>query len=161
MEVIYEHLMDEHRTVEQILERIDETTERAEKKREELLLKLRKNLVVHMKSEEKVLYPVLLDNKETKELALEAIEEHNVAASLLRELDVTPKDSEKWHAKFSVFMENVTHHVEEEEGELFPTAHKVLGPDKEGMILEGYLKEEERQKNSLMRRIERKIRETV
>jgi len=45
---------------------------------------------------------------------------------LLKELGSTPKDSEQWTAKLTVLKENVEHHVEEEEGEMFKKARKVL-----------------------------------
>ncbi|MGA9994304.1 MAG: hypothetical protein WBP93_02765, partial [Pyrinomonadaceae bacterium] len=49
---------------------------------------------------------------------------------LLQELDSMPKDSEEWAAKLTVLKENVEHHVEEEEGDMFPKAKKVLGEDR-------------------------------
>jgi len=45
---------------------------------------------------------------------------------LLKELASTPKDTEEWTAKLTVLKENVEHHVEEEEGEMFKKARKVL-----------------------------------
>ncbi len=158
---IYSKLMEEHKEVEKIMKEIDSTTERGVKTRENLFMELREHIVPHMKSEEKVLYPVLLEHKELKELTFEGFEEHDVAIGLLRQLDLTPKSSEKWHAKFSVFMENVLHHVDEEENQLFPKARKVVDGDVSKKLSESYEKEEERQKNSLIRRFERKVRAAV
>jgi hemerythrin-like domain-containing protein len=48
---------------------------------------------------------------------------------LLKELESLPVDTEQWTAKLKVLQENVEHHVEEEEGEMFPDAKKLLGED--------------------------------
>jgi hemerythrin-like domain-containing protein len=55
------------------------------------------------------------------------VEEHHVVTTLMDELkSLDPKD-ERYDAKFTVLMENVEHHIEEEEGEMFPEAEEVLG----------------------------------
>ena len=60
---------------------------------------------------------------------VEAYEEHALVKRLLEELASAPKDDEQWTAKFTVLKENVEHHVEEEEGEMFQKARKVLSED--------------------------------
>jgi hypothetical protein len=72
---------------------------------------------------------VLKEAEETHDITLEAYEEHNVVKTLLAELDVLPKDDETWEAKLTVLKENVEHHVEEEEGEMFKKARKVLSTE--------------------------------
>ena len=49
----------------------------------------------------------------------EVYEEHALVKQLLEELASAPKDDEQWTANFTVLKENVEHHVEEEEGEVF------------------------------------------
>ena len=61
--------------------------------------------------------------------ALEAFEEHRVVKRLLSELESMPKTDERWGAKLKVLQENVEHHVEEEEGEMFKSARKVLSQE--------------------------------
>jgi hypothetical protein len=72
---------------------------------------------------------VLEKADETHEISLEAYEEHKVVKRLLAELEAEPKDTEEWSAKFTVLKENVEHHVEEEEGEMFKKARKVLSEE--------------------------------
>ena len=60
---------------------------------------------------------------------LEGFEEHHVIKMLLKELESMPVDTEKWTAKIKVLQENVEHHVEEEEGEMFQKARDVLSED--------------------------------
>jgi iron-sulfur cluster repair protein YtfE (RIC family) len=122
-------LKEDHEKVAGILEKIDETTERATKGREELFTQLKSELDVHTRIEEDILYPALEEYEETRAISLEAYEEHAVVKQLLEELSSQPKDDEQWTAKFTVLKENIEHHVEEEEGEMFKKARKVLGED--------------------------------
>jgi iron-sulfur cluster repair protein YtfE (RIC family) len=125
----FEVLKEDHRKVEQIFEQLEPTTERGVKTREELFAKLKHELDVHARIEEEIFYPVLRDAEPTHEITLEAYEEHSVVKLLLEELASEPKDTEEWKAKLTVLKENVEHHVEEEEGEMFPKARKVLSKE--------------------------------
>ncbi len=72
-------------------------------------------------------------DQDGKDLVAEAIEEHHVVATLMEELKgLAPKD-ERYDAKFKVLMENVEHHIEEEEGEMFPETEEVLGEQLESL----------------------------
>jgi iron-sulfur cluster repair protein YtfE (RIC family) len=122
-------LKADHEKVAGILEKIDETTERATKGREELFAQLKNELDIHTRIEEEILYPVLEEFEETRDISLEAYEEHALVKLLLGELAAAPKDDEQWTAKFTVLKENIEHHVEEEEGEMFKKARKVLSED--------------------------------
>jgi iron-sulfur cluster repair protein YtfE (RIC family) len=122
----FELLKQDHEKVSGIFEQIEETTERAVKGREELYGRLRMELDIHSEIEEEVFYPSIEELDETRALTLEAYEEHNVVKQLLDELDALPVDDETWTAKLKVLHENVDHHVEEEETELFPLVRQVL-----------------------------------
>ena len=122
-------LKNDHQKVAGILDKIDETTERATKGREELFAQLKNELEVHTRIEEDILYPTLEEYEETRDISLEAYEEHAVVKRLLEELASAPKDDEQWTAKFTVLKENIEHHVEEEEGEMFTKARKVFSKD--------------------------------
>jgi hypothetical protein len=123
----FELLKKDHEKVSGILEKLDATTERGVKTRDELFTQLKTELDIHAQIEEQILYPVLKELKETHEITLEAFEEHAVVKQLLAELERLPKDDETWGAKLTVLKENVEHHVEEEEDEMFKDARKVLG----------------------------------
>ena len=122
-------LKTDHKKVAGLMDKIEETTERAIKTREELFTELKTELDIHAQIEETILYPVLEKAKETHEISLEAYEEHKVVKQLLSELESEPKDAEEWTAKFTVLKENVEHHVEEEEGEMFKKARRVLSEE--------------------------------
>lgn len=119
-------LKADHKKVAGILEKLDATTERGIKTREELFGQLKSELDLHAHIEETILYPALEEADETREITLEAYEEHRLVKQLLGELESMDKSEEQWTARFTVLKENIEHHVEEEEGEMFKKARKVL-----------------------------------
>ncbi len=125
----FELLKKDHKKVSGLLKQLDKTEESDASTREELFDQLKNELETHTQIEETIFYPALEGPEETKDITLEAYEEHNVVKTLLQELQETSKDDETWGAKFSVLKENVEHHVEEEEGEMFNKAKKALDRD--------------------------------
>lgn len=123
---IYEALKEDHAKVKGLFEELEQTTERAEKKRESLFTTIHDELTLHTELEEKIFYPRFRDEEETRNLILEAAEEHLVVKKLLKELDAGDKGTEEWLAKATVMMENVRHHIKEEETELFKLCRKVM-----------------------------------
>jgi iron-sulfur cluster repair protein YtfE (RIC family) len=119
-------LKNDHKKVAGLLEKLDATTERGVKTREELFTTLKQELDIHTKIEETIFYPALEEYEDTRDITLEAIEEHRIVKQFLSELESLGKDEEQWTAKFTVLKENIEHHVEEEEGEMFKKARKAL-----------------------------------
>ena len=122
----FQLLKEDHKKVSGIFAQLEETTERAEKTREELFTKLKQELDIHAHIEETIFYPAIKNEAETREITLEGFEEHKVVKRLLKELEANDVTSEQWTAKLKVLKENVEHHVEEEEGEMFKSAREVL-----------------------------------
>jgi iron-sulfur cluster repair protein YtfE (RIC family) len=122
----FELLKQDHKKVSGIFEKLEPTTENAVKTREELFTRLKNELDIHARIEEQIFYPAIKQAEETRDITLEAFEEHRVVKRLLSELETMPKTDERWGAKLKVLQENVEHHVEEEEGEMFKSARKVL-----------------------------------
>lgn len=81
-------------------------------------------LEVHAELEEKLIYPAIREEIDEDEMMNEAIEEHHVVKLLIAELKKLKASDERFEAKFSVLSEMVKHHVEEEEGEMFPKAER-------------------------------------
>ena len=119
-------LKDDHRKVKKMLADGEGTTERAEKTRAELYGALRREMEVHERIEEEIFYPALKEHPKTKEIALEGYEEHHVVDMVMAEIEGVPYDDETWGAKFKVMKENIEHHIEEEEGEMFSKARQVF-----------------------------------
>ncbi len=122
-------LKADHEKVAGIFEELEPTTERAVKTREELFTKLKHELDVHTHIEETIFYPVLKQEAETRDITMEGLEEHHVIKLLLKELAGMGVDSEQWTAKLKVLKENVEHHVEEEEEDMFKGAREVLSKE--------------------------------
>ena len=125
-----ELLKNDHETVKDILNQLSETTERALKKRVELLGKLEMELTIHTTIEEDILYPAYREagSKEEEKMYFEAKEEHRAVDSLvLPDLKATEPGTVEFAARVKVCQELLEHHIEEEEQEMFPQARKLLG----------------------------------
>jgi hypothetical protein len=82
--------------------------------------------MVHEAIEEEIFYPELKSHPKAKDIVLEGLQEHHVVDLLMAELENLAVDDESWGAKAKVMQENVEHHMEEEEGEMFPKARLVF-----------------------------------
>jgi hypothetical protein len=132
-------LKEDHEKVKKILGELESTTERGVKTREELFTKVKEELVVHEAIEEEIFYPALKQHPKTKEIALEGYEEHHVVDTVMAEIEGVAYDDEKWGAKFKVMKENLEHHIEEEEGEMFKQARQVFDEDELAQLGESML----------------------
>ncbi|QQS23088.1 hemerythrin domain-containing protein [bacterium] len=119
-------LKEDHKAVDELFEKLSDTTENALKTREELFTKLNDSLTRHAELEEAVLYPALEEIRKTHDITMEAFEEHHVAKLLLSELSNLDVDTEEWTAKLKVLQENIEHHVDEEESDMFKKAQSAL-----------------------------------
>jgi hypothetical protein len=119
-------LEEDHRKMKKLLAEADSTTERGVKTRTELLATIKQELTVHEAIEEEIFYPALKEHPKAKEIVLEGYEEHHVVDMVMAEIEATPVDDEQWGAKLSVMKENIEHHIEEEEGEMFKQARQVF-----------------------------------
>ena len=119
-------LRNDHDKVKALLRELEPTTERAEKTRTELFGKIKTELTVHEIIEEEIFYPTLKQHPKAREIVLEGYEEHGVVDTLMGELEALPVDDETWGPKAKVMIENIEHHIEEEEGEMFQKARQVF-----------------------------------
>ena len=122
-------LEDDHRKVKKMLAEGEQTTERAEVTRSDLYATLRREMETHERIEEEIFYPALKAHPKARDIVLEGLEEHHVMDEIMGELGQTDVTDETWAAKFKVMKENIEHHIEEEEGEMFPKARQVFDKD--------------------------------
>jgi iron-sulfur cluster repair protein YtfE (RIC family) len=97
----------------------------------EIFEQIRMELDVHTQIEEKIFYPYLLENgdEDLQKITKEAVQEHHQAKILLREIENLTDESDALDPKLQVLMEDITHHVQEEEGEMFPMVEEQLDGD--------------------------------
>ncbi|MEO6334119.1 MAG: hemerythrin domain-containing protein [Pyrinomonadaceae bacterium] len=113
-----ELLKADHRKVEALFERVKANEDG---NNSATFKKIKDELDVHAHVEEVIFYPHLLEkgDKDLKKIVREGIEEHGQVKDLLAQLANLPGTSPTFKAKITVLMENVEHHVEEEEDEMF------------------------------------------
>jgi hemerythrin superfamily protein len=119
-------LKADHVKVKQLLNELESTTERGVKTRSELFATIKGELTIHEVIEEEIFYPALKSHPRAKDIVLEGYEEHHVVDELMGELESLDVTDETWGAKANVMKENIEHHIEEEEGEMFPQARRVF-----------------------------------
>ena len=137
-----ELLKEDHRKVEHLFGKVKATEEEEHKA---LFEKIKEELEIHTHIEETIFYPKMKEseNKELEDIIAEGYQEHYVAKDLLREISELVEDSEAFEPKLKVLMEGVTHHVQEEEGEMFPKIEEIF--DEETLKELGAEMEEEKQ----------------
>ncbi|GAT64440.1 hemerythrin domain-containing protein [Planomonospora sp. ID91781] len=121
-------LKEDHKTVEKLFKQFEKAGDEAYDEKRKLVDQIIEELTTHAYIEEEIFYPVArAEVPETSDHILESVEEHHVVVWMLSELkDMDPRD-ERFDAKVTVLMENVRHHVEEEEDEWFPEVRKAMG----------------------------------
>ena len=121
-------LRDDHKTVERLFKRFEKAGEHAFVEKREIVDRIIEELSVHAAIEEQVFYPVARATVPgTEDIALESLEEHHIVKWVLSELTDLEPSNERFDAKVTVLIENVRHHVKEEEQELFPKIRGALG----------------------------------
>lgn len=114
---LFDLLKRDHRQVEKWMTQIEDGPE---SQREELFTTLQDALEKHMQMEEKHFYPQVKKIKELKDLATDAIEEHEQAKNFLSQLEDMDLDDEEWLTTFSEMRQGILHHVQDEEKKIFP-----------------------------------------
>ena len=121
-------LKDDHKHIRRLFRDFQGAGENATKTKANVVEKILEALTVHTYLENECIYPAvreLLPGVEDD--VLESYEEHHVADVLCMELAAMSADDERFDAKTTVLIENVTHHIEEEEQEWFPKVREGLG----------------------------------
>ena len=123
-------LKDDHKTVEQLFRRYEKAGDRAHAEKRNLVDRFTEALSVHAAIEEQLFYPVVRATVPgTEAMALESLEEHHIVKWVLSELEHMEPEDERFDAKVTVLIENVRHHVKEEEQDFFPKVRDELGRD--------------------------------
>jgi len=111
-------LKKDHKNVKDIFSKWEESDDADEcaELMEQAILEIK----VHAQVEEEIFYPAARDALGESELVDETQEEHHVVKMLIDEIEHLDADDSHMDAKFKVLMENVRHHIREEENDMFP-----------------------------------------
>jgi hemerythrin superfamily protein len=121
-------LKDDHKRIKVLFKEFQNAGENATKSRGKIVGKIIEELTVHTYIENEGLYPeVRRLVPDLEQDVLESYEEHHVADVLCMELTAMSADDDHFIAKTTVLIENVTHHIDEEESDWFPRVREALG----------------------------------
>jgi hemerythrin superfamily protein len=121
-------LKDDHKRIKALFKEFQNAGETATKRKGTIVDKIIEELTVHTYIENEGMYPEVRKLvPDLEQDVLESYEEHHVADVLCMELSAMSPDDEHFAAKTTVLIENVTHHIEEEESEWFPKVRAALG----------------------------------
>ena len=121
-------LKDDHKRIKALFKEFQNAGEDATKRKGAIVGKIIEALTVHTYIENEGMYPEVRKLvPDLEQDVLESYEEHHVADILCMELSAMSPDDEHFEAKTTVLIENVTHHIEEEESEWFPQVRASLG----------------------------------
>ena len=138
-------LTADHRKVQELFSQVRKDEEANGPR---LFPEIRRELEIHTHIEEQVFYPHLLKvgDEKLQSITQEALVEHRQAKALLDQLFEQRDDRDRFAAELKVLMEDVEHHVDEEENEMFPL---VRGQLDDGMLVRlGALMEAEKKRFS-------------
>ena len=119
-------LKKDHATVRSLFNKFEKTGKSSHDKRGEIFEEIRRELQVHSRAEEEIFYPFMksVNGASGRNLISEALKEHKEIDDLLTQISrLQPKDR-NFEEKVEVLFENVDHHVEQEEGEIFRLAEE-------------------------------------
>jgi hemerythrin-like domain-containing protein len=115
-------LTADHDNVRKLFKEYEKLAEQraAPEKRDALAAMICAELTIHARIEEEIFYPGIRDALGDEDMLSEAIVEHSAAKDLIAQLAEMSADDELFDAKVKVLGEQIEHHVEEEQGEMFP-----------------------------------------
>jgi hemerythrin superfamily protein len=113
-----ELLKQDHQAVKDLFDQIDDAEDG--KQRKKLFDQIDTQLNIHAHIEETVFYPEMQKIDQLKDMVEEALAEHQEVKTLLEEIEGLDPEAEQFSASLEELMENVEHHVAEEEDEMFP-----------------------------------------
>ena len=117
-------LKQDHQKVKDLFQEVSKGSD--PNRRKELFDKIDTELEIHSHIEETIFYPILEQHEELSDMVAEAREEHQEAKSMLEELEDLGSDSDDFGSKLQGLMEAVEHHVQDEEGQMFPKVREVF-----------------------------------
>jgi hemerythrin-like domain-containing protein len=121
-------LKNDHKEIKKAFRDFENAGENAHQRKGQLVDRIIELLTVHTYIENEIMYPRVRELlPDLEDDVLESYEEHHVADVIVIELANMKPDAERFDAKTTVLIENVRHHIDEEEEEWFPKVREGLG----------------------------------
>ena len=121
-------LKEDHKQIRKVFREFEKAGPGAKAAKGRAVDKMIELLTVHTYLENEVMYPRVRELlPDVEDDVLESYEEHHVADVLVVELSMMKPDDERFDAKTTVLIENVEHHIDEEEQDWFPKVRAGLG----------------------------------
>ena len=117
-------LTDDHKKVKELFEKFEKLSDRSKVNKKKIADQICLELTVHAQVEEEIFYPAVRDPIKDDDLMDEAVVEHASAKELIAQISEMDPGDDLYDAKVKVLSEQIEHHVEEEEGEMFPKVRK-------------------------------------
>ncbi|MYM68424.1 hemerythrin domain-containing protein [Pseudoduganella sp. FT55W] len=117
-------LIEDHEEVKAMFEQFEGLSDRANVSKRKLALQICEALTKHAMIEEEIFYPAVREVIKDEDLMDEAVVEHASAKDLIAQIQTMEPTDDLFDAKVKVLSEMIEHHVEEEEGEMFPKVRK-------------------------------------
>jgi hemerythrin superfamily protein len=133
---IFDRLKADHDSHRALLARIGDAT--ASEERKALFDTFRIEVTAHAAAEEETLYATMLADPELRHDAQHSVSEHKEIDDFLEEIEKLDVATKEWDEKFGEMRHRYTHHIDEEEEEMFPAADEAIADDMIEMISERF-----------------------
>lgn len=125
---IYDLLKADHKIVKTLLEKIESAGKENIAEARALFKEVKLELTAHSEAEQKAFYDPLKKSAKSEDMIFEAEEEHSIVKNLMDEASQT-RNSDRFMAKMKVLKELVSHHVKEEENQIFSTSQSIISDE--------------------------------
>jgi iron-sulfur cluster repair protein YtfE (RIC family) len=126
---LYQMLIQDHRAVDDLFDKIENSEKNAIETRQRLVEKLREELELHAQVEERIVYPAFKKHEGVRDFIDESQKEHGEIKRTLQILGRMSPEAADWTERLDQLESAVEHHVREEEEKVFPAARKEIGED--------------------------------
>jgi len=126
---IFDRLKQDHDRHRQLIDQIVDPASGSEE-RGSLFQTLKIEVTAHAAAEEESLYATMLAREELRHDAVHSVSEHKEIGDMLEEIADLDPNSPEWMVKFEALKHDYTHHIDEEEEEMFPAAADELSDEK-------------------------------
>jgi len=136
-ETIFEALRDDHEIQRDLIASLVETHGNSDD-RDDIFDKIRRELRSHAAAKERYFYVPLMESDTTQDQARHSVAEHKELDDYLEQLEQYDRTAPQWMLTARELAERLTHHLDEEETEVFPVAGRVLSADDKAELAEKY-----------------------